>query len=118
MCTAYEHIDQEENEVLLVVVADTVIDPRTVVVHSGNTTFASRTMVTLWNFYSIAFLAATLKDGLQLRDFLRLQLVVVDYFCRLSFSFLNFELVCLSDFLLLFFRLELYIVQTSQNFDV
>jgi len=34
-------VNQEEQEVLLVVEANTIVDPRTVMVHAGNATTAS-----------------------------------------------------------------------------
>mgnify|MGYP001070825621 CR=1 FL=1 len=54
---AQKHINQEEQEVLLIVVAYTVVDPGTVMVHSSDTTLADGTMVTFWGFYGLAFFA-------------------------------------------------------------
>lgn len=70
---AEEDVEQEEQEVLLVVVADAVVDPRAVVVHPRDATFAGRTVVTLRYFDCVALLAPSLQYGFQLGDFLRLQ---------------------------------------------
>lgn len=72
MCTSNEDVDEEEKKVLLVVVADAVIDPGAVVVHARDTTLAGRAMVTLRYFDGVAFYASALKDRLQLSDFLGL----------------------------------------------
>jgi hypothetical protein len=45
MATSEENVNQKETEVLLIVIPDTVIHPRTVVIHMSNTSFASRAMM-------------------------------------------------------------------------
>lgn len=91
---------------LLIVVADTIINPWAMMVHPGNTALTSRTVMTLRYFYRITLLAPPREDGLQLSDFLRLEQVVVVYDGWLTFFlFLDFE-GSLSN-LFLFLRFEL-----------
>jgi len=45
MTTSKENINQKEAEVLLIVIADTVIHPWTVVIHMSNTSLANRAMM-------------------------------------------------------------------------
>lgn len=40
MASAIEHIDQEEDEMLLVIVTNTVVNPRTMMIHSCNASLA------------------------------------------------------------------------------
>ena len=55
--TSEAHVDQEEEEELLVVETDAVIHPRAVVVHAGHAPFADGAVVALWNLDCHTFLA-------------------------------------------------------------
>ena len=54
---AQEDVDEELEEELLVVVAYTVIDPRAVMVHSGNATLADRTVMAQGRLHRVALSA-------------------------------------------------------------
>ena len=57
METAKENVSQEEQEVLLVVVADAVVHPGAVVVHTGDAAIAGRAVVASRHFDCVAFFA-------------------------------------------------------------
>ena len=63
---------QEQQEMLLVIVANAVIDPWTVMIHPSNAALARGAVVTLRYLQSVAFLTTTLKNRFQLNDLLRL----------------------------------------------
>ena len=62
MRTACEDVDKEQEEVLLIVVTDAVVHPRTVVVHAGDAALAGRAVVALRDLDGVALFAATGKD--------------------------------------------------------
>ena len=45
MSTAVENVEEEQNEVLLGVETNTIIDPRTVVIHLGYASLTDRAMM-------------------------------------------------------------------------
>jgi hypothetical protein len=45
MTTSEENVNQKETKMLLIVIPNTVIDPRTVVIHMSYTSFANRAMM-------------------------------------------------------------------------
>jgi hypothetical protein len=57
--TAKEDVDEEQEEVLLVIIANAVVDPGTVMVHPRNTSFARRTVVRHWSLDRQALLAGS-----------------------------------------------------------
>ena len=57
MGTPKEHVNQKEKEVFLIVIANTIIDPWTMVVHSCYATLANRAMMAGWSLQSIALFA-------------------------------------------------------------
>ena len=57
METAQENVNQEQQEVLLVVVADAVVHPGAVVVHAGDAALAGRAVVALGHFDCVTFFA-------------------------------------------------------------
>ena len=57
MGTPEEHVDQKQDEVLLVVIAHAVVDPRAVVVHASDATLARAAVVAQGNLDSLTFLA-------------------------------------------------------------
>ena len=54
---AQEDVDEELEEELLVVVAYTVIDPRAVMVHSGNASLADRAVMAQGRLHRVALSA-------------------------------------------------------------
>lgn len=57
MATSQEHINKKQYEVFLVIVAHAVINPRTVVIHSCNTTFTNRAMMWMRRLNRVALFA-------------------------------------------------------------
>ena len=57
MATAIKDVNEEENEMLLCIVTDTIVHPRTMMIHSGDTVLADRAVMTVGRLYGIAFLA-------------------------------------------------------------
>lgn len=51
MAAAKEYIEEEEYEMLLSVETDTVVDPRTVMIHPSDATFADRTVMRMRRLY-------------------------------------------------------------------
>ena len=45
MSTTHKNVIKEKNKVLLSIETDTVVYPRTVMIHMGNAMFANRTMM-------------------------------------------------------------------------
>jgi hypothetical protein len=64
--TAHEDVNQEKNKVLLIVVAYTIIDPRTVMVHPSDASLTRRAMVALRHLNSFTLLANSREDRLQM----------------------------------------------------
>ena len=52
-----EHIDKELQEEFLVIIADTVVNPRAMVVHASYASFTNRAVVTEGRFNCVALLA-------------------------------------------------------------
>lgn len=57
MGTSIKDIEQEEDEMLLRIEADTVIHPRAVMIHSSNASLANGAVMRMWWLYRIALLA-------------------------------------------------------------
>lgn len=57
MASADEHVDQEKQEVFLVEETDTVVDPRAVMVHSGNAVLADGAVMAAGRLHRVALLA-------------------------------------------------------------
>jgi hypothetical protein len=62
MHTTIEHIYQKQYEVFLSVVSNTVVNPRTVMIHFSNTSLTDRTVMTMRRFYGITLLALSRQD--------------------------------------------------------
>ena len=62
MGTTQENIDQEQEEVLLIIETNAVVNPRAVMVHSGNASLASRAMMAQWNFNRVTLRAFLGED--------------------------------------------------------
>ena len=52
-----EHIDKELQEEFLVIIADTIVNPRAMMVHACYASFTNRTVVTERRFYCVTLLA-------------------------------------------------------------
>ena len=65
---AQEDVDEEEQEVLLVRVADAVVHPRAVVVHAGDASATGRAVMALRSLQRHAFLALLRKEAIELSD--------------------------------------------------
>jgi hypothetical protein len=57
-----EDVDQKEKEVLLIVVANAVVYPRTVMVHPGDAALANRAVVALGSFNCVTLFALLAQD--------------------------------------------------------
>lgn len=68
MTTSKKNINQKETKMLLIVIANTVIDPWTVVIHMSNTSFASRAMMRMRRLDWIALLALFGHDFIQVSN--------------------------------------------------
>ena len=62
MRRAKPDVDQELEEKFLVIEANAIVDPRAVVVHSGDASLANRAVMTLWRFHGIALLTFLRED--------------------------------------------------------
>jgi hypothetical protein len=65
-----KNIEQKQQKVFLVVIANTVVNPGTVVVHASDAATARRTVVCAWGFQSRAFFALTCQGLVQQRYWL------------------------------------------------
>lgn len=68
MEAAEEDVDEEEQEVLLVVVADAVVHPRAMVVHAGDAPLAGRAVMALRRLERGASLALLRQNTVELPD--------------------------------------------------
>ena len=60
--TAEHHIEEEKDEEFLVLDAYAAVDPRAVVVHSGNASSTSRAVMCFWGLWGLTLLTVTPKD--------------------------------------------------------
>jgi hypothetical protein len=65
MPRAIEHINQEEDEMLLIVVTNAIIDPRAMMIHSSNASFASRAVMRMGRLDTVTLLALFGKNLIQ-----------------------------------------------------
>ena len=57
-----EDVNQEQQEVFLIIVADTIVNPWTMVIHSCNAPFTNAAMVASWWLQRITFPAFVSKN--------------------------------------------------------
>jgi len=62
METSQENVNQKEQKVFLVPVANAIIDPWTVMIHSCDALLASGAVMTLWNLYLVALFTHSLEN--------------------------------------------------------
>jgi hypothetical protein len=62
-----KNIEQKQQKVFLVVIANAVVNPGTVVVHASDAAAARRTVVCAWGFQSRAFFALACQGLVQQR---------------------------------------------------
>ena len=65
MHRAQEDIHQELKEEFLVIVADTIVDPWAVMVHSSNAAFADRAVMAQWRLDRVTLLAVFEHDTVE-----------------------------------------------------
>ena len=62
---------------LLIIISNAVVNPRTVMVHLGDATLTSGAVVAIWDLYGLALFACFLQYLLQVVDLLQDQVVLI-----------------------------------------
>jgi hypothetical protein len=79
MKTTKENIYQKQQKVLLIPVTNTIINPRTVMIHPCNALLAGGAVMTHWDLYLVTFLAHPLEDGFNMHYLLYTEVIVIFY---------------------------------------
>lgn len=68
MRTSKDYIKQKQEEMFLIIKANTVIDPWAMMVHPCNTITTYRAVMTKWHFNCIAFITFSIQNRLHVNN--------------------------------------------------